>query len=81
MIETADGEPEYDDAAIRFLEALWGEGYLSPGGPDEVDRVVEGCRSGARRSSTSAAAPAASRCIWSSATVPLMPPASTSSGR
>lgn len=35
-------EPEYDDAAIRFLEALWGEGYLSPGGPDEVDRVLAG---------------------------------------
>ena len=35
-------EVEYDDTAIRFLEALWGEGYLSPGGPDEVDRVVEG---------------------------------------
>jgi phosphoethanolamine N-methyltransferase len=34
--------PEYDDTAIRFLEALWGEGYLSPGGPDEVDRVLEG---------------------------------------
>jgi phosphoethanolamine N-methyltransferase len=33
---------EYDDTAIRFLEALWGEGYLSPGGPDEVDRVVAG---------------------------------------
>ncbi|TIV04561.1 MAG: SAM-dependent methyltransferase, partial [Mesorhizobium sp.] len=42
MIETADAEPEYDDTAIRFLEALWGEGYLSPGGPDEVDRIVEG---------------------------------------
>ncbi|RWE02297.1 methyltransferase domain-containing protein [Mesorhizobium sp.] len=42
MIETADAEPEYDDAAIRFLEALWGDGYLSPGGPAEVDRVVEG---------------------------------------
>ena len=42
MIETADAEPEYDDTAIRFLEALWGEGYLSPGGPEEVDRVVEG---------------------------------------
>jgi len=42
MIETADAEPEYDDTAIRFLEALWGEGYLSPGGPGEVDRVVEG---------------------------------------
>jgi phosphoethanolamine N-methyltransferase len=42
MVETADAEPEYDDTAIRFLEALWGEGYLSPGGPDEVDRVIEG---------------------------------------
>ena len=42
MNETADAEPEYDDTAIRFLEALWGDGYLSPGGPDEVDRVVEG---------------------------------------
>ncbi|CAH2400225.1 class I SAM-dependent methyltransferase [Mesorhizobium escarrei] len=42
MIETPDAEPEYDDTAIRFLEALWGDGYLSPGGPDEVDRIVEG---------------------------------------
>ncbi|MEW6631507.1 MAG: methyltransferase domain-containing protein [Pseudomonadota bacterium] len=42
MIETAEAEPEYDDTAIRFLEALWGEGYLSPGGPEEVDRVIEG---------------------------------------
>lgn len=33
---------EYDDSAITFLEALWGEGYLSPGGPEEVDRVVSG---------------------------------------
>tara|TARA_R110002020_G_scaffold98736_8_gene234806 strand:+ start:535 stop:1371 length:837 start_codon:yes stop_codon:yes gene_type:complete len=39
---TADeAAPEYDDTAIRFLEALWGEGFLSPGGPDEVRRVVE----------------------------------------
>jgi phosphoethanolamine N-methyltransferase len=42
MIEAAHAAPEYDDAAIRFLEALWGDGYLSPGGPDEVDRVLEG---------------------------------------
>ena len=35
-------DAEYDDTAIRFLEALWGEGYLSPGGSDEVDRVVAG---------------------------------------
>jgi len=38
----AEGTAEYDDTAIRFLEALWGDGYLSPGGPDEVDRVVAG---------------------------------------
>ncbi|MBR0557914.1 methyltransferase domain-containing protein [Ciceribacter sp. L1K23] len=35
-------EPEYDEQAIRFLEVLWGEGYLSPGGPEEVDRVLAG---------------------------------------
>ncbi|WP_312367550.1 methyltransferase domain-containing protein [Ensifer sp.] len=33
---------EYDDAAIRFLAVLWGDGYLSPGGAGEVDRVLEG---------------------------------------
>ena len=37
---TPDAEPEYDDLPVRFLEALWGEGYLSPGGPDEVRRIV-----------------------------------------
>ncbi len=42
MIETSAKEPEYDDAAIRFLAVLWGEGYLSPGGPEEVDRVLAG---------------------------------------
>lgn len=37
-------EPEllYDDAHIGFLEMIWGEGYLSPGGPEEVARVIEG---------------------------------------
>lgn len=38
MTET---EPEYDDIHMRFLELLWGDGYLSPGGPAEVDRVLE----------------------------------------
>ncbi|SEK58807.1 phosphoethanolamine N-methyltransferase [Roseovarius nanhaiticus] len=32
----------YDKGHISFLEMLWGEGYLSPGGPAEVARVVEG---------------------------------------
>jgi SAM-dependent methyltransferase len=41
-LDSAAGEPEYDEAAIRFLGVLWGEGYLSPGGPSEVDRVLGG---------------------------------------
>ncbi len=36
---TADN---YDDRHIALLETLWGEGYLSPGGPEEVARVIEG---------------------------------------
>jgi SAM-dependent methyltransferase len=42
MGTATDDAAEYDDAAIRFLAALWGEGYLSPGGSDEVDRVLAG---------------------------------------
>ncbi len=32
----------YDQVVITFLEALWGEGFLSPGGPEEVARTVAG---------------------------------------
>lgn len=32
----------YDQSTIAFLAALWGDGYLSPGGPDEVTRTLEG---------------------------------------
>lgn len=32
----------YDDRHIALLEALWGDGYLSPGGAGEVARVIEG---------------------------------------
>ena len=32
----------YDNAHIAFLEQMWGEGYLSPGGPEEVSRVLTG---------------------------------------
>lgn len=40
--EGAERSAEYDDAAIRFLAVLWGDGYLSPGGSEEVDRVLMG---------------------------------------
>jgi phosphoethanolamine N-methyltransferase len=32
----------YGDTIITFLAAIWGEGYLSPGGPAEVAQVLEG---------------------------------------
>jgi phosphoethanolamine N-methyltransferase len=37
MIETP---AYYDKSHIEFLEKLWGDGYLSPGGPDEVKRIL-----------------------------------------
>lgn len=36
------GEELYDDRSIRFLEHLWGDGYLSPGGPEEVALILDG---------------------------------------
>ncbi len=36
------GEVLYDRDAIAFLEELWGEGFLSPGGPEEVARLLDG---------------------------------------
>lgn len=32
----------YDDQHIKFLEDMWGEGFLSPGGAEEAALVVEG---------------------------------------
>ncbi len=31
---------DYDDDLIALLETLWGEGFMSPGGTDEVDRYL-----------------------------------------
>ena len=40
--DSSNPEQEYDDDFIALLEAVWGEGFLSPGGTTEVDRIVEG---------------------------------------
>ena len=32
----------YDQQVISFLEEIWGDGFLSPGGADEVRRVLRG---------------------------------------
>jgi len=36
------GEGEYDHAMVTLLELVWGDGFLSPGGPEEVARLLEG---------------------------------------
>jgi phosphoethanolamine N-methyltransferase len=33
---------EYDAALVALLETVWGEGFLSPGGAAEVERVLDG---------------------------------------
>ena len=35
-------EDHYSEDAIGFLGVVWGEGYMSPGGTDEVARVLDG---------------------------------------
>lgn len=35
-------EDEYDDAMVTMLELIWGEGFMSPGGPRAVRDIVEG---------------------------------------
>lgn len=38
----SSGEEHYPGRLISMLEAVWGEGFLSPGGPGEVARLLEG---------------------------------------
>ncbi len=33
-------EDHYPPRMIAMLEAVWGTGFLSPGGPEEVSRVI-----------------------------------------
>lgn len=35
-------EEHYPEPVIGFLEMLWGRGWLSPGGPDELGRLLAG---------------------------------------
>ncbi len=35
---------EYDENLKALLEAVWGEGFMSPGGIDEVDRYLTGIK-------------------------------------
>ena len=33
---------EYDETLQALLQLLWGDGFLSPGGPDEIRRLLAG---------------------------------------
>ena len=35
-------EIEYNDAMMKMLELIWGEGFMAPGGTGNVDRMVSG---------------------------------------
>lgn len=35
-------QDEYHDAMVSLLELIWGEGFMAPGGPGNVRRMVEG---------------------------------------
>jgi phosphoethanolamine N-methyltransferase len=42
MSQSSEHENEYTDQFVAKLELLWGEGFLSPGGPEEVAKLLEG---------------------------------------
>ena len=42
MDEEGDGSSSYDADGVDQLEAIWGDGFMSPGGPAEVGRIVAG---------------------------------------
>lgn len=35
-------EAEYHDNMVRLLELIWGEGYMAPGGPGNVAKLLQG---------------------------------------
>ena len=39
---TEDKPHDYDTAMLDMLQIIWGEGYLSPGGPQAVREIVQG---------------------------------------
>jgi phosphoethanolamine N-methyltransferase len=39
---TSAQRQEYDEALVALLELVWGEGYMSPGGPEEIRKIVDG---------------------------------------
>jgi phosphoethanolamine N-methyltransferase len=39
---TEEAHEEYDGRMLKLLQIMWGEGFLSPGGPEAVREIVDG---------------------------------------
>ncbi|MDX1509301.1 MAG: methyltransferase domain-containing protein [Woeseiaceae bacterium] len=42
-------ENEYHDSMVQLLELLWGAGYMAPGGPGNVARLLDGTQPAGKR--------------------------------
>jgi phosphoethanolamine N-methyltransferase len=42
-------ETEYHDNMVTMLELIWGEGYMAPGGPGNVGKLLEGTETAGKR--------------------------------
>jgi len=42
-------EAEYHDNMVRMLELIWGEGYMAPGGPGNVSKLLDGTEPAGKR--------------------------------
>ena len=42
-------ENEYHDAMVQLLELIWGNGYMAPGGPGNVAKMLQGIDTAGKR--------------------------------
>lgn len=42
-------EAEYHENLVTLLELIWGEGYMAPGGPGNVARIIRGMETREKR--------------------------------
>ena len=42
-------EAEYSDNMVKLLELIWGEGYMAPGGPGNVRKLLEGAETAGKQ--------------------------------
>jgi ubiquinone/menaquinone biosynthesis C-methylase UbiE len=43
FMQIEDGQRQYERRFTDALQFMWGKGFLSPGGPEEVEKMLSGC--------------------------------------